>query len=170
MQRRRFVTSAALGGAALAAALPRPAPLRPETVHYLLQNGQPLPPADPPAFDFPSLEDADSIQLSISLLFAAIVAGQIGPDQARTLLYALQIASSNVHRTSAASNEEEDSSTVVRRIVRTRHGQTLAAPGDNNGVPSQSERPKSLLDQFFEEYGYPSGVKNDDATPSESNI
>ena len=143
-------------------------PLRPETVQYLLQNGQLLPPYDPPPpLNFPPLEDADSVQLAISLLFAALAASQIEPNHARTLLYALQIASFNVRSISPAPTSEQDRSTLARRIVRNRHGQILAAPGDNNGVPSQSERPKSLLDQFLEEEGYPRETPDVQITQSE---
>ena len=154
-----------------AASAVRDAPLRPETVQYLLQNGQPLPQyAPPPPLNFPPLEDADAVQLAISLLFSALLAGQIEPNRARTLLYTLQIASFNVRSTSAASTADEDCSTVVRRIVRNRHGQIIAAPGDNNGVPSQSERPKSLLARFLEENCCPIEVPNAQSTPSECNI
>jgi hypothetical protein len=151
-----------------AASAVKSAPLRPETVQYLLQNGQPLPQHDPPpALNFPPLEDPDAIQLAISLLFAALVAGHIEPNHARTLLYSLQIASFNVRSTSAASTAQQDRSTVVSRIVRNRHGQIIAAPGDNNGVPSQTERPKSLFARFLEENCYPAEAQNDPSTPSE---
>src|ERR1039458_9393477 len=150
-----------------AASAVRAAPLRPETVQYLLQTGQPLPQYDPPAaLNFPPLEDADAVQLAISLLFAALVAGQIEPTHARTLLYTLQIASFNVRSISPPPTSQQDRSTVVSRIVRNRHGHIIAAPGDNNGVPSQSERPKSLLAQFMEENCYPREVPNDQSTPS----
>ena len=59
-------------------------PLRPETVQYLLENGQrPAQFAASPACNFPPLEDPEAIQLSISLLFAAIAAGQVEPGLAR---------------------------------------------------------------------------------------
>lgn len=139
-----------------AASAVKATPLRPETVQYLLQNGQPLAQYGPlPALNFPPLEDADSVQLAISLLFAALVAGHIEPNHARTLLYTLQIASFNVRSISPTPTSQQDCSTVVSRIVRNRHGQILAALGDNNGVPSQAEHTKSLFAQFLEENCYP---------------
>jgi len=41
------------------------------------------------------LEDAESVQLAISSLFAAIAVHEVDPAHARNLLYALQLASSN---------------------------------------------------------------------------
>ncbi len=158
----------ALHGGRRAASAARTLPLRPETVQYLLQNGQSLAQYDPPpALNFPPLEDADSVQLALSLLFTALAAGQIEPEQARVLLYTLQIASYNVRSISPAATSEEERSTVVRRIVRNRHGQLLAAPGENNGVPSQSERPKSLLAQFLEENCSPAQALEAPSTQSE---
>jgi hypothetical protein len=142
--------------------------LRPETMHYLLQNGQSLPQDDPlPALNFPPLEDADSVQLALSLLFAALAAGQIKPTHARILLYTLQIASFNVRSISPLPTSEQERSTVARRIVRNRYGQVLAAPGENNGVPSQSQHPKSLLAQFLEQDCSPTEAPNASSTPSE---
>ena len=74
---------------------------RPETLQFFLDNGEdPLAVARanprPGTLNFPPLEDAESIQLAISALFAAIAAGQIQAAHARSLLYALQIASFNV--------------------------------------------------------------------------
>lgn len=41
------------------------------------------------------LEDAESVQLAISSLFAAIAVHEVDPAHARNLLYALQLASTN---------------------------------------------------------------------------
>jgi len=41
------------------------------------------------------LEDAESVQLAISSLYAAIAVHEVDPAHARNLLYALQLASSN---------------------------------------------------------------------------
>jgi hypothetical protein len=139
-----------------AACTAKAAPLRPETVQYLLQNGQnPAQLATSPAYSFPPLEDAESIQLAISRLFAAIAAGQIDPVQARSLLYALQIASCNVRALAPALASGDDLATLASRVVRTRDGQTLAAPGEGNGVPSHADRPKTLLERMIEEFGPP---------------
>ena len=116
-------------------------PLRPETVQYLLENGQrPAQFAASPACNFPPLEDPEAIQLSISLLFAAIAAGQVEPGLARTLLYALQVASWNVRALAPAQATGEDFSTLARRVVRTRDGHSLAARGEGNGVPAQAKK------------------------------
>jgi hypothetical protein len=143
-------------------------PLRPETVQYLLENGQrPAQFAASPACNFPPLEDPEAIQLSISLLFAAIAAGQVDPGLARTLLYALQVASWNVRALAPAPATGEDFTTLARRVVRTRDGHSLAARGDGNGIPSQASRPKSLLQRMIEEFGPPTPLPPDPATPTE---
>ncbi len=130
----------------------RTAPLRPETVQYLLESGQnPAQFAPSPALSFPPLEDAESVQLAISLVFASVAARQIERADAQTLLYALQVASANLRILPRApeSEDHDDSSTLVRRVVRTRDGRSLAAPGDDNGVPSASQ---SLLAMMLDEF------------------
>ena len=151
-----------------AASTAKAAPLRPETVQYLLQNGQnPAQLATSPAYSFPPLEDAESVQLAISRLFAAIAAGQIDPVQARSLLYALQIASCNVRALAPAHASGDDLATLASRVVRTRDGQTLAAPGEGNGVPSQTDRPKTLLERMIEEFGPPMSLPPDPGNTTE---
>jgi hypothetical protein len=143
-------------------------PLRPETVQYLLENGQnPAQFATSPAYAFPPLEDAESIQLAISLLFSAIAAGQVDPVQGRSLLYALQVASFNVRALAPALASGDDLSTLPRRVVRTRDGQTFAARGDGNGVPAQASHPKSLMERMIEEFGPPTPIPPDPATHTE---
>ena len=143
-------------------------PLRPETVQYLLENGQnPAQFVTSPAYTFPPLEDAEFIQLSISLLFAAIAAGQVDPVQARSLLYALQVASFNVRALTPPPASGDDLTTLPRRVVRTRDGQTFAARGDGNGVPAQASRPKSLMERMIEEYGPLTPIPPDQATTTE---
>ena len=92
-------------------------------------------------------------------------AGQIDPVQARSLLYALQVASCNVRALAPAS--ADDLATLASRVVRTRDGQTLAAPGEGNGVPSQTDRPKTLLERMIEEYGPPMPLPPDPASSTE---
>ena len=151
-----------------AACTAKAAPLRPETVQYLLENGQnPAQLATSPALNFPPLEDAESVQLAISRLFAAIAAGQIDPVQARSLLYALQIASCNVRALAPAPASAEDLATLASRVVRTRDGQTLAAPGEGNGVPSQADRPKTLMERMIEEFGPPIPLAPDPGNTAE---
>ena len=151
-----------------AASTAKAAPLRPETVQYLLENGQnPAQLATSPAYSFPPLEDAESIQLAISRLFAAIAASQIDPVQARSLLYALQIASCNVRALAPAPASGDDLATLASRVVRTRDGQTLAAPGEGNGVPSQADRPKTLMERMIEEFGPPIPLAPDPGNTAE---
>jgi hypothetical protein len=151
-----------------AACTAKAAPLRPETVQYLLENGQnPAQLATSPALNFPPLEDAESVQLAISRLFAAIAAGQIDPVQARSLLYALQIASCNVRALAPAPASGDDLATLASRVVRTRDGQTLAAPGEGNGVPSQADRPKTLMERMIEEFGPPIPLAPDPGNTAE---
>ena len=120
-----------------AASTAEAAPLRPETVQYLLENGQnPAQLAPAPTLNFPPLEDAESIQLAISR-FAAIAAGQIDPVQARSLLYALQVASLQRPSTRSRTRVRQTTSPPwPSRVVRTRDGQTLAAPRRRKRSPS----------------------------------
>jgi hypothetical protein len=50
-------------------------------------------------FDLPVLEDADSIQITLGQIMRMIVCRQVDTKSAGLLLYALQIASSNLPRT-----------------------------------------------------------------------
>jgi hypothetical protein len=50
--------------------------------------------------ELPVLEDANSIQISLMQIMRLIIAGQIDGKSAGLLLYALQTASANLHRTS----------------------------------------------------------------------
>jgi hypothetical protein len=151
-----------------AASTAKAAPLRPETVQYLLENGQnPAQLATSPVYSFPPLEDAESVQLAISRLFAAIASGQIDPVQARSLLYALQVASCNVRALAPAHASADDLATLASRVVRTRDGQALAARGEDNGVPSPPSRHKSLLERMVEEFGPPMPLPQDPASTTE---
>ena|ERR1035437_4952889 len=85
--------------------------------------------------NFPPLEDAESVQLATSMLFQAISTGQIHFARARLLLASLKIASINL-RALAAARSDSDSSTLPSHIVRTAHGQALAAPDDPTPAPT----------------------------------
>jgi len=144
--------------------------LRPETIQYLSESGQTefainRPP--PRALNFPPLEDAESVQIAISVLFSAIAAGQVESLLARNLLYALQLASFNVRVLPPAPRADADFTTLARRVVHTRHGHANAAPGDGNGTVSEANRPKTLLEEFREDYPrpeHPQPQSNDDST------
>jgi hypothetical protein len=129
-----------------------PAPLRPETLAHFHTHPEDaaqlaLIHSRPAPLDFPPLEDAESVQIAISLLFAALAAGQVDPDHARNLLYALQLASQNVRALTPAA-AAAGPSTVVRRVVATRQGHALAPPDDGNGTPSEVDHPKSSFERI----------------------
>jgi hypothetical protein len=115
---------------------PAPPPLRPETVQYFVESGLSTellftpPPA--PALVFPPLEDAESIQLSLSILLSALAARQIHTELARNLLYTLQLASINVRALSTDPLSDADRNTIVRRVVHDPQGHPLAPPDEAN--------------------------------------
>ena len=78
--------------------------------------------SDPIELDLPPAEDAESIQVSISLLIAALARNRIDPKRAAVLLYGLQLASTNVK----SIITEPYASTIVRSV--TGRGQIRAWP------------------------------------------
>jgi hypothetical protein len=139
-----------------AASTTKVGPLRPETMQYLLQSGQtPTQFAPSRPLNFPPLEDAESIQLNICLVYTAIAAGQIDPNVARGLLYALQVASCNLRILAPALATGQDASTLARRVVRTRDGQALAARGNDNGIPSQAPARESRFAEMLHDLLHP---------------
>jgi hypothetical protein len=80
---------------------------------------------------FPPLEDAESVQLATSMLFQAIATGQISFKRARLLLYTLKVACINQRALATSRAAESDPAAIPRRIVRTTHGHTLAAPEED---------------------------------------
>jgi acetyl esterase/lipase len=96
----------------------------------------------PIELDLPPVEDAESIQVSISLLIAALARNRIDPKRATVLLYALQLASTNAKSITI----EPYATSVTREVTRTRSGRDLAAP-ENDSAPENSPRnaSKSLL-------------------------
>jgi hypothetical protein len=56
-------------------------------------------PAPNLSFDFPVLEDADSVQVALMQVMRLILSGQLEPKAAGLLLYALQTASLNLRHT-----------------------------------------------------------------------
>jgi hypothetical protein len=77
---------------------------------------------DPIELDLPPAEDAESIQVSISLLIAALARNRIDSKRAAVLLYGLQLASTNVK----SINIEPYASSVTRALTRTKSGLDLA--------------------------------------------
>ncbi len=71
-----------------------------------------------------ALEDAESIQLAISVVINALATGSLRADKAKALLYGLQLASVNVRRLAPKPKAEE----IVRSIATTEDGLNLALP------------------------------------------
>jgi hypothetical protein len=81
---------------------------------------------NPIELDLPPVEDAESIQVSISLLIAALACNRIEPKRAAVLLYGLQLASTNAK----SIITEPYTSSVVRTVTRTKSGRDLATQED----------------------------------------
>jgi hypothetical protein len=83
----------------------------------------------PIELDLPPVEDAESIQVSISLLIAALARNRIDPKRAAVLLYGLQLASTNAKSIII----EPYATSVIRAVTRTKSGRDLATrePGAN---------------------------------------
>jgi hypothetical protein len=77
---------------------------------------------NPIELDLPPVEDAESIQVSISLLIAALARNRIDPKRAAVLLYGLQLASTNAKSIII----EPYASSVIRAVTRTKSGRDLA--------------------------------------------
>jgi len=77
---------------------------------------------NPIELDLPPVEDAESIQVSISLLIAALARNRIDPKRAAVLLYGLQLASTNAKSITI----EPYASSVIRALTRTKSGLDLA--------------------------------------------
>jgi hypothetical protein len=86
-------------------------------------TGQPHYQPDPLELELPPLEDAESIQVSISLLVAALARNRIDAKRAAVLLYGLQLASSNVRSITI----EPATASIIRNLARTKSGIDLAA-------------------------------------------
>ena len=80
----------------------------------------------------PPLEDAESIQISISLILRALADSRIQHKQAALMLYALQIAANNVRAVKPAI---EDS---VSHIARTQEGFEIAGDSEVSQVSEAS--------------------------------
>jgi hypothetical protein len=77
---------------------------------------------DPIELDLPPLEDVESIQVSISLLIAALARNRITAKRAAVLLYGLQLASTNARSITI----EPSASSITRILTRTKSGLDLA--------------------------------------------
>ena len=93
----------------------------------------PLPPLPSPSphldlLDLPPLEDVESIQVSISLLIAALARNRITAKRAAVLLYGLQLASTNARSITI----EPSASSITRALTRTKSGLDLAIREPDN--------------------------------------
>jgi hypothetical protein len=97
-------------------------------------------PTGPLLLDFPQIEDRESIQLSLSMLLAALGQDRLDPKRATVMLYGLQVASSNAAKLSG------DSAHVVSETTLDEAGNELAPDEDPAEI---AERAQFLAD--FEE-------------------
>jgi hypothetical protein len=81
-----------------------------------------VPESAPLELDLPPLEDVESIQVSISLLIAALARNRIDSKRAAVLLYGLQLASTNARSITI----EPSATSVIRTLSRTKSGLDLA--------------------------------------------
>jgi hypothetical protein len=92
---------------------------------------------NPIELDLPPVEDAESIQVAISLLIAALARNRITAKRAAVLLYGLQLASTNAKSITI----EPSASSITRALTRTKSGLDLAArdiePAGKRNVRSQ---------------------------------
>jgi hypothetical protein len=72
-----------------------------------------------------AIEDRESVQFALSVVINALAANRIDPKRAATLLYGLQLASSNAARLNMAP----DTPDVVRSVESTPDGLDLAELG-----------------------------------------
>jgi hypothetical protein len=91
-------------------------------------------------YNFPPLEDAESIQLAASILFHAISQGQIHPPRARTLVQTLSVANDSLRIRRLAP--PADLSAVVRAVDRTPEGVAIA-PADPQDDAQAAPQPES---------------------------
>jgi hypothetical protein len=102
-------------------------------------------PPQPIELDLSPVKDAESIQVSISLLIAALARNRIDPKRAAVLLYALQLASTNAKSITV----EPYASSVTRAVTRTRSGRDLAMP--ENEVVNVASRRRSARPETQEQ-------------------
>jgi len=95
---------------------------QPDTPASATGAPQYLPEAIPLELDLPPREDVESIQVSISLLVAALARNLIDSKRAAVLLYGLQLASTNARSVTI----EPAAASIVRTLARTKSGRDLA--------------------------------------------
>jgi hypothetical protein len=87
----------------------------------------------PMDIDFPALEDHESIQVAISMLVSALGKNRLDPKRAGSILYGLQVASSNVGKLTYNAKQ------VVRETVLDESGSELAPDEDPEEVTEHNQ-------------------------------
>jgi hypothetical protein len=100
------------------------------------------PAAHPIEIDLPVLEDAESIQVSISLLVTALARNRIDSKRAAVLLYGLQLASANAK----SITTEPFADAVIRNVVQSNFGTDFAVeekdlPAEENDLAPEEKTP-----------------------------
>jgi hypothetical protein len=107
----------------------------PQVIEYFKGTG-------PHTLDFPPLEDRESIQIAISMLITAMAQNRIEVKRGTSILYGLQVASSNAR----GLNHEPAPSLVVRDTVIDADGQQIA-PDEETEVELASQAILAELDR-----------------------
>ncbi|WP_263367338.1 hypothetical protein [Edaphobacter bradus] len=90
------------------------------------------------------VEDAESIQLAISLVVNALATGDLEPQRATALLYGLQLASTNA-RTLAPKPKPEE---IVRTIATSPDGLDIAFPSTYLALTPDKETAERLQREY----------------------
>lgn len=95
----------------------------------------------PAEFDFPPLEDRESIQVALSMVLNALGRNRLEPKRAGAMLYTLQVASTN------AAGLHPNPSNVIRNTVADESGRQIAPDEDPEEViETRSLAPALLLE------------------------
>lgn len=114
----------------LTARHPKPAPDPvPTIIHPLHPTREPHAATAQPILDLPPLEDAEAIQLAASLIIGALARNTLDTKRAATLLYGLQVASTNAHNVKRVPTRDY----LVTRTTLTPAGDEIAPDEDPEG-------------------------------------
>ena len=94
----------------------------------------------PVLLDFPPLEDANAVQLALSMILTVLGQNRLEPKRAAAMLYNLQIAASN------APNVTTNDSHAVREFIHDEDG-TLLSPDED---PEEVQDLQLLLEELTE--------------------
>jgi len=93
----------------------------------------------PAEFDFPPLEDRESIQIALSMVLNALGRNRLEPKRAGVMLYTLQVASAN------AASLEQNPANVIRHTVCDESGHHIAPDEDPQEVSDARALPAPPL-------------------------